>query len=48
MVKKEMKTVGEEIHTLRKRLHVNVDSVADYASMSPSTYEVCVKGVTKK
>ena len=47
MVEKEMQAVGEAIHTLRKRLDVNVDSVSDYASMSPSTYEGCVKGATK-
>lgn len=39
-----MKTVGEAINILRKRLHVNVKSVAAHASMGPNTYEGCIKG----
>lgn len=44
MVEKELEAMGEAIHILRKRLHVNVQSVAHYASMGPTTYEKYVKG----
>lgn len=47
MVEKELETLGEAIDILRKRLHVNAKSVADYASMGPNTYEGCIKGAIR-
>lgn len=44
MVEKELEAVGEAINILRKRLHVNVKSLAAHASMGPTTYEGCIKG----